>query len=188
MILIIFALIITSVYPQVSGPAQTTPSSLANNKNANNNNNDPGKVSYEEYTASDGTIKTRGFRYGFQYKEGVKPAKPSGDVQKETYVNSNGEVSSRSFRYGSQYDAGEAEEKPLKLKAPKLSAPTETPNQGTEFGGGSPSPAASSDTSSNVAPSASLKPSADDLKQKDKEIMNKMKDLLKERENLKKGI
>ena len=192
MFFIIIATIINSANAQVGASIHQASSTISNQNNQNNQNsavtNKYGNTLQEEYTDSDGNIKKRSYRYGFQYKDSFKPAKPSGVISKESYTNPSGDQSSRSYRYGWQYKSGEeAYEAPIKMKAQKLNAPMESTGE-------SAGAAASSDSSpsSSAAPSASssapsLVPSADDIKRKDADIMNRMKDLIKERQQLKSG-
>jgi flagellar motor protein MotB len=140
---------------------------------------DTGNASYEEYTDSDGNIKRRAFKYGFQYKD-YKSAKPVGKSQQETYTKDSGDLSDRSFKYGFQYNGEEESAAPIKLKAPKLASPSESADNYS-------SPPPSSASSSPPTTANAFAPASDDLKKKDADILSKMKDLIKERQQLKAG-
>lgn len=198
MFLLIVSIMINCVNSQVSAPTQKASSELSNKNSQNNQNsieNKFGNTLKEEYTDSDGNVKSRSYRYGFQYKDSYKPAKPSGELSKESYTKESGDQSARSYRYGWQYKPKEeAEEKPIKLKAQKWNAPLENPGENAGAGAAaasdnssSPSTPSSSAASSSSAPANPLAPSADDIKRKDADILNRMKDLIKERQQLKAG-
>lgn len=183
MFFLIVAAIINSTNAQVAAPVQK-PTANQNNQNAQP---DRGATSYEEYTDSDGNIKKHGFKYGFQYGDTYKNVKPSGQPQKETYTKDGGDLSERSYKYGFQYgeeDSGN----PIKLKSPKMAAPPE--NADSSYAASSPS---SNPSDSSASPSSSptsanpLAPTPGDIKQKDADILNKMKDLIKARNELKAG-
>jgi len=186
MFLLIVATIINCANSQVAAPIQKPSSEQSNQNNQNSTEKKIGKTLQEEYTDSEGNIKTRSYRYGFQYKDSFKPAKPSGSTLKESYTNQSGDQNSRSYRYGWQYKSDDtAEEKPIKLKAPKWNtAPAE--NAG-ENAGSAVSSESTPTSSSASAPTTSLAPSGDDIKKKDADILNRMKDLIKERQQLKTG-
>jgi hypothetical protein len=182
MFILIVAAIINSTYAQTAAPVQkpTVEQKQVAPK-------ETGSVNYENYVDALGNVKKRGFRYSFQYKDEFKPVKPAGATQKETYVKPSGDLGQRSYKYGFQYQGAESEEKPIKLKAPKLATPTEPlPGSGesSEPSSSSSSESAPSRSSSSAASASPLAPSSDDIKKKDAEILGKMKDLIKERQQL----
>jgi len=193
MFFIIVAAIINCANAQIATPTKKASSELSNQNNQNSAAKNYGNTISEEYTDSDGNVKTRSYRYGFQYKDSFKPAKPTGGTSKESYTNQSGDQGSRSYRYGWQYKSDdESAGQPIKLKAPKWNAPVENSGEsaGAAAGSDSPSsaPAASpSSSGSSSAPANPLAPSADDIKRKDADIINRMKDLIKERQQLKNG-
>jgi hypothetical protein len=195
MFLLIVSIMINCINAQVAAPTQKTSSELGNKNNQNSIENKIGNTLKEEYTDSDGNVKSRSYRYGFQYKDNFKTAKPSGEVLKESYTKESGDQSARSYRYGWQYKPKEeAAEAPIKLKAQKWNAPLENPGENAGAGAAthsdsasSSSSAPSSSASSSSAPANPLAPSADDIKRKDADILNRMKDLIKERQQLKAG-
>ncbi len=159
---------------QIAGQIQQ-PTANQNNQNVQR---DTGSTNYEEYTDSDGNVKRRAFKYGFQYSESYKPAKPVGQTQKESYTTGSGELSERSFKYAHQYTGDEGSPAPIKLKAQKTTPPSE----------GSNSYPTSSPSSSSSSSSPSSTPSSTaDAKERDADVMNKMRELIKERQQLKAG-
>jgi len=197
MFLVIAAIIINGANAQVAAPIQSSSSELSNQRNQNNQNSaakNYGNTIREEYTDSDGNTKSRAYRYGFQYNDSFKPVKPVGGSSKESYTNQSGDQGARSYKYGWQYKSDEAsDEKPIKLKAPKWSAPTESTgeNAGSSVSSDtSPSSSSSTATPSVAPPSASTSsptPASDEAKKKDTDILNRMKDLIQERQKLKSG-
>lgn len=184
MLLVIIATIISCVNAQYGVSIQKPSSEISKNQNNQNssakNYGDPIK---EEYTDSDGNIKTRSYRYGFQYKDSFKPVKPSGGTSTEAYTNQSGDEGSRSYRYGWQYrPEQESAGQSIKLKAPKLSPPSES-SGGDVSSSSSSEPAPAS--ASSPPPASSTASSAGDIKSKDADILNRMKDLIKERQKLK---
>jgi len=178
---------------QIAAPIQKPNSEQSNQNNQNNQNTavrNIGNTLHEEYTDSDGNLKSKAYRYGFQYKDTFKPAKPSGTTLKESYTSQSGDQGTRNYRYGWQYKSDqEGDDKPLKLTAPKWNAPTPTDTSGDSAGSAAASSSDSTPSSPppSSPPATALAPSDSDTKNKDVDVFNRMKDLIKERQQLKSG-
>ena len=174
-----------SANPSTSGSAPANAAAAAA-ATADDKNKPSGSAMVEKYVDTDGTVKYKKYRYGYQYSGKTLSAdKPEGDVQRKKTTGATGQEEEEGYMWGFQYakkggaSTGTTSSKP---KAQKFQTIKRSPI--TVIGGGTPAEGAKTETATGTkaaagtAGAAGASPNADAVNVQD--VQKKLMEMIKQ--------